>query len=140
MVHTHRLLDDDVLRDLLNRANPEITNTAVIISERVYEDVFESGCVNGDVLPRQFTRHLVKVKKFKQPAWVHIPGFDWGLADPDIFERSDTAEPDRQPTNVPTSVPSPQPAPAAPGTVTFSQYGHDGVQAYNHYGAGRGQG
>ncbi|MFF9280331.1 hypothetical protein [Streptomyces griseosporeus] len=140
MVHTHRLLDDDALRGLLNRANPEITNTAVIISQRVYEDVFESGCVNGDVLPDQFVRHLVKVKKFQQSAWVHIPGFDWGLADPDIFERPGTTEPDRQPTKVPTSAPSPQSAPAAPGAVTFSQYGPDGVQAYNHYGAGRGQG
>ncbi|MFJ7098128.1 hypothetical protein ACIQWL_49440 [Streptomyces mirabilis] len=138
MVHTHRLLDDDALRTVLNRANPEITNTAVIISQRVYEDVFESGCVNGDVLPAQFVRHLVKVKKFQQPAWVHIPGFDWGLADPDIFEPVDSTEHTEQP-KVPSSSPSPQAAAAASNTVNFSQYGDDGVQAYN-YGAGRGQG
>ncbi len=139
MVHTHRLLDDDALRAVLNRANPEITNTVVIISQRVYEDVFESGCVNGDVLPSQFTRHLAKVKKFRQPAWIHIPGFDWRLADPDIFE----------PVNATTDAVTEQPkapAPAvdqaaapAPGTVSFSHHGEHGIQAYNHFGAGRGQ-
>ncbi|AXK35751.1 hypothetical protein DVA86_27075 [Streptomyces armeniacus] len=135
MVHTHRLLDDDSLRTVLNRANPDITNTAVIVSERVYEDVFESGCVNGDSLPDQFARHLVKVKKFQQPAWVHIPGFDWGLADPDIFERPDSTDPEGQSQNISASVSSPQPMSAAPGSVAFNQHGAGGVQAYN-YGAG----
>lgn len=139
MVHTHRLLDDDALRTLLNRANPEITNTAVIISQRVYEDVFESGCVNGDVLPDQFMRHLVKVKKFQQPAYVHIPGFDWRLADPDIFEPVDAAEPDAEQPEASASASAPIPAAPAPGTVNFTHHGTDGVQAYNHFGAGRGQ-
>ena len=85
MVHTHRLLDDQALRDLLARANPEITNTAVIISQRVYEDVFESGCMTGDTLPSQFSRRLAKVKTFEQPAWLHVPGLDWQLADSSIF-------------------------------------------------------
>ncbi|MFC9246587.1 hypothetical protein ACFT7S_22130 [Streptomyces sp. NPDC057136] len=139
MVHTHRLLDDDALRGVLNRANPEITNTAVIISQRVYEDVFESGCVNGDVLPNQFVRHLVKVKKFQQPAFVHIPGFDWGLADPDIFEPVDTTESAAEQPKAPASGASLQAASPAPGAVNFSHYGTEGVQAYNHFGAGRGQ-
>ncbi|MFI1488635.1 hypothetical protein [Streptomyces sp. NPDC020747] len=138
MVHTHRLLDDDALRTLLNRANPEITNTAVIISQRVYEDVFESGCLNGDVLPDQFMRHLVKVKKFQQPAYVHVPGFDWRLADPEIFEPLHTTDvATEQLASVPGA--SPQAASPAPGTVSFSHSGKHGVQAYNHFGAGRGQ-
>ncbi|MEU8945310.1 hypothetical protein [Streptomyces sp. NPDC048489] len=137
MVHTHRLLDDDALRAVLSRANPEITNTAVIISQRVYEDVFESGCVNGDVLPAQFMRHLVKVKKFQQPAYVLIPGFDWRLADPAIFEPLDS-------TNAATEQPSPAPGtspravPPAPGTVNFSHTGKHGIQTYNLFDAGRG--
>ncbi|MEE4598913.1 hypothetical protein V2J94_45055 [Streptomyces sp. DSM 41524] len=137
MVHTHRLLDDDALRTLLNRANPELTNTAVIISQRVYEDVFESGCANGDVLPNQFMRHLVKVKKFQQPAYVHIPGLDWGLADPEIFEPLGTANAtDEQSVSVPGA--SPQAASPAPGAVSFSHSGEHGIQAYN-FGVGRGQ-
>lgn len=139
MVHTHRLLDDDALRGVLNRANPEITNTAVIISQRVYEDVFDSGCLNGDALAAQFIRHLVKVKKFRQPAFVHIPGFDWALADPDIFEPVDAAEPVEEQPEASASAPPPLAAAPAPGTVNFTHHGADGVQAYNHFGAGRGQ-
>ena len=137
MVHTHRLLDDDALRAVLNRANPEITNTVMIISQRVYEVVFESGCVNGDVLPSQFTRHLAKVKKFRQPAWIHIPGFDWRLADPDIFEPVDAMEPtSAQPE---TSALRASPVAVSPGTVNFSHHGEHGIQAFNHFGAGQGE-
>jgi hypothetical protein len=138
MVHTHRLLDDDALRNLLNRATPEITNTAVIISQRVYEDVFESGCLNGEVLPDQFMRHLVKVKKFQQPAYVRIPGFDRRLADPDIFEPLDTMDVATE-QSAPAPGGSPQPTSPVPGTVSFSHSGEHGIQAYNHFGAGRGQ-
>ncbi|MFF9012389.1 hypothetical protein ACF09C_05375 [Streptomyces sp. NPDC014870] len=134
MVHTHRLLDDKALRTVLERGNPEITNTAVIISQRVYEDVFESGCVNGAVLPAHFHRHLVRVKKFEQPAYLHLPGFDWGLADPDIFEPSagDEGEPGAgaHVTPAPTD-------PAGPGAVNFNQSGDRGIQAYNFHGKGQ---
>lgn len=138
MVHTHRLLDDDALRAVLNRANPEITNTVVVISQRVFEDVFESGCVNGDVLPDQFVRHLVRVKKFRQPAYVHIPGFDWRLADPNIFEPLDTTDKDTE-SPAPAPGASPQAASSAPSTVSFSHHGEHGIQAYNLFGAGRRQ-
>ena len=138
MVHTHRLLDDDTLRSVLNRANPEITNTVVIISQRVYEDVFESGCVNGDVLPDQFMRHLVKVKKFQQPAYIHVPGFDWRLADPEIFEPLDTTDAASE-RPVPAPGAAPQAVPSAPGQVSFSHSGERGIQAYNLFGTGGGQ-
>ncbi|GHJ40665.1 hypothetical protein [Streptomyces sp. TS71-3] len=76
MVHTHRLLDDKALRAVLERGHPEITNTAVIVSQRVYEDVFDSGCVNDDVLPAHFHRHLVRVKKGAFLAVLATPS-DW---------------------------------------------------------------
>ncbi|MGM9348162.1 MULTISPECIES: hypothetical protein [Streptomyces] len=132
MVHTHRLLDDKALRAVLERGHPEITNTAVIVSQRVYEDVFDSGCVNGDVLPAHFHRHLVRVKKFEQPAYLHLPGFDWGLADPDIFEPSTTAGGEEEP-GAEALVASAPTAPAGPGAVTFHQYGEHGKQGYNFY-------
>ncbi|MFF7230737.1 hypothetical protein [Streptomyces sioyaensis] len=127
MVHTHRLLDDQALRDLLARANPEITNTAVIISQRVYEDVFQSGCTAGDTLPSQFSRRLAKVKTFEQPAWLHVPGLDWQLADSSIFEA---------PEAVPASESSPsssasEAASAVPGNVAFNYHGAHGAQGYN---------
>ncbi|MEU2370241.1 MULTISPECIES: hypothetical protein [Streptomyces] len=138
MVHTHRLLDDDALRAVLNRANPEITTTVVIISQRVYEDVFESGCVNGDVMPSQFTRHMAKVKKFQQPAWIHIPGFDWRLADPDIFEPVNATDAATERPKAPAPAATQATAPA-PGTVNFSHHGEHGIQTYNLFGTGQGQ-
>ncbi|MEU3401237.1 hypothetical protein [Streptomyces filamentosus] len=131
MVHTHRLLDDRALRTVLERGNPEITNTAVIISQRVYEDVFDSGCINGDALPAHFRRHLVRVKKFEQPAYLHLPGFDWGLADPDIFQPSARDEGEEGAGGRAASTPGPV-APAGPGAVNFNHTGERGIQAYNY--------
>src|SRR5690606_17574040 len=86
MVETHRLLDDQTLRDLLERANPQRTNTVMIISQRVYEDVFESGLATGTTLSDDFAQSIAKAKKFTKPAWLHVPGLDWGLADRSLFE------------------------------------------------------
>ncbi|MEV1023233.1 hypothetical protein [Streptomyces sp. NPDC050264] len=121
MVHTHRLLDDQALRDLLSKADPEVTNTAVIVSERVYEDVFESGCQTGNTVPSQFKSHLVRVKTFERPARLHVPGLDWRLADSNIFDvpgdapgkpGADTASPPAGPTVSPVA-----------GSVSFHQTG-----------------
>ncbi|MFD9571462.1 hypothetical protein ACFWBI_16600 [Streptomyces sp. NPDC059982] len=86
MVETHRLLDDQALKGLLARANPEVTNTVVIISQRVYEDVFDSGLATGGVGAGHFSGRLVRVKTFERPAWLHVPGLDWRLADSSLFD------------------------------------------------------
>ncbi|TDD47721.1 hypothetical protein [Saccharopolyspora elongata] len=127
MVHTHRLLDDQALRDLLARANPEVTNTVMIISQRVYEDVFQSGCATGDTLSSNFSRRLARVKTFEQPAWLHVPGLDWRLADPAIFETPD-AEPASEALPAPSASVS---ATAAPGSVTFTQHGPYSISGYS---------
>jgi hypothetical protein len=88
MVETHRLLDDRAVRTLLARSDPRITTLAMIISQRAYEDVFNSGCSTGGTIAANFAPHLARVKTFAQPAWLHVPGLDWGLADPDIFDAS----------------------------------------------------
>jgi hypothetical protein len=85
MVETHRLLDDDRLRALLSRATPELTPLAMIVSERAYEDVFRSGCATSGARADEFAHCLVRVKSFEKPAWVHVPGLDWGLADPELL-------------------------------------------------------
>ncbi|MEU9619717.1 hypothetical protein [Streptomyces sp. NPDC048155] len=84
MVETHRLLDDQTLRDLLAKART--ANTVMIISQRVYEDVFQSGLDTGTTVAEDFTQNIARAKKFAQPAWLHVPGLDWGLADRSLFE------------------------------------------------------
>ncbi|CAM5409575.1 hypothetical protein SGLAM104S_04670 [Streptomyces glaucescens] len=64
MVETHRLLDDETLKDLLARANPQRTNTVVIISQRVYEDVFRSGLDTGTICGEDFAFNIARAKKF----------------------------------------------------------------------------
>ncbi|MFC5801170.1 hypothetical protein [Streptomyces formicae] len=132
MVHTHRLLDDQALRDLLARADPEVTNTAVIVSERVYEDVFESGLATGATVASQFAQRFVRVKTFARPARLHVPGLDWGLADPSIFEVPEGPHPG----------PARPPQPTA-GGASFHQYGPGGTQGItnnvrNEFGGGQG--
>jgi hypothetical protein len=136
MVHTHRLLDDGLLRRLLKRADPKLTPTAVIISNRVYEDVFRSGLETGAARDSDFRRRIAKVKTFEQPAWVHVPGLDWGLVDKSLVEELDVRD---------AGGVSPVPEPAAPssaasaGVVMNQTGGHQPVQGYNvtsHYAGG----
>ncbi|MFB6788705.1 hypothetical protein ACFCWT_18780 [Streptomyces olivaceus] len=140
MVHTHRLLDDQALRNLLARAaDPEITNTAVIISERVYEDVFESGLSTGGTVADQFAARFVRVKTFARPARLHVPGLDWGLADRSIFEVPEPPGTGDGPTGPSPTVPPG--APAKGGGVSFNQYGPGGTQGvnptiHNNFGGG----
>lgn len=130
MVETHRLLDSEASRDILAKADPTITNTAVVISHRVYEDVVTSGCSTGGMRPEHLQRHLVRVKTFEQPAWLLVPGLDWRLVDPGLIERPSIAEPD---ASGPGAGPS--------GNVVLNHHGDHGQQAYemtNHYhGEGR---
>lgn len=121
MVETHRMLDDDALRGLLARADPRLTTTAVIVSDRVYEDVFGSGCTL-DGPGQGFVRHLAKVKKFARPTWLHVPGLDWGLADPSLFERP--KEPDGGSL-------APDAQPPKPG-IQFNQFG-DGTNVQGNH-------
>jgi len=115
MVETHRLLDDDGLRRLLARATPRRTPLAMIVSDRVYEDVFSSGRATGGVSAEEFTRHLVRVKTFEKPAWVHIPGIDWNLVDRGLLLSGSPSQEDRGQKVSPPE--GPQQAPSAGGIV-----------------------
>jgi hypothetical protein len=126
MVATHRLLDDGYLRRILAKATPELTPLAMIVSDRVYEDVFSSGRSTGGVGPQEFARSLVQVKTFEKPAWVHIPGLDWGLADPSLLltKAPSENEPKHQET-------APQQAPGQPSSgITFNNHGSNVNQGY----------
>jgi hypothetical protein len=124
MVDTHRLLDANGARQILAKANPSITTTAVIVSDRVYDDVFKSGCTTGDVQPDHFARGIVRVKTFEQPAWFLVPGLDWNLVDRSLIEEmpqptTDAADGEAEPST------------SADPDIQFNQYGAQGTQGYN---------
>lgn len=70
---THRLLDADVVKEALRDASPEITLVAMIISDRVFEEVVR-GRYAG-LHPDHFVPVTARVagKAFDQPAWLHLP-------------------------------------------------------------------
>ncbi|GGN32920.1 hypothetical protein FHR83_001734 [Actinoplanes campanulatus] len=70
---THRLLDADVIKEALRDVSPEIALVAMIISERVYDDVVR-GRYAG-LHPDNFVPVTARVagKSFDQPAWLHLP-------------------------------------------------------------------
>lgn len=133
MVETHRLLDHKVLRDLLERANPQLTNTVMVISQRVYEDVFQSGLNTGSIVSEHFAQSIAKVKTFTQPAWLHVPGLDWGLADRSIFET-----PEQQNSTAPSAYGTRQEdSPSASGP-SFTQHGNGNFQGQHQHFNGMG--
>ncbi len=83
---------------------------AVIVSDRLYQDVVRSG--RRDLDPAQYARVHVRVKEFGGYGWIRVPGHAWD----DV--RSAVAE-------------APEPKPSAdadaPGRTPLSQYVHQGV-------------
>ncbi|MFF9631476.1 hypothetical protein ACIQVQ_13815 [Streptomyces rochei] len=134
MVETHRLLDDENLRNLLKKANPQRTNTVMIISQRVYEDVFQSGLDTGATISDDFAQSIARAKKFAQPAWLHVPGLDWGLADRSLFE-----VPEQHTSALSSSAQEAQQEEARPASApSFVQLGNRNNQAQNQYFYGTG--
>ena len=70
---THRLLDAEVIKEALREVSPEIALVALIISDRVYDDVIR-GRYAG-LHPDNFVPVTARVagKSFDQPAWLHLP-------------------------------------------------------------------
>ncbi|OXM49664.1 hypothetical protein [Amycolatopsis alba] len=71
VIATHRLLDADVVRDLLARSDPEQTFLAVALSHRVFEDVVASGYA---ALPAsRVVQTAVRVKEFESLVHLYVP-------------------------------------------------------------------
>lgn len=70
---THRLLDADVIKEALRDVSPEIALVAMIISDRVFDDVVR-GRYAG-LHPDNFVPVTARVagKGFDQPAWLYLP-------------------------------------------------------------------
>jgi hypothetical protein len=70
-VEAHRLVDAHALRSLLSESDPNLTFVAAIVSERVFDDVVAAGY--GSKQPSDFVRTDVEVKKYRKPAYLHVP-------------------------------------------------------------------
>jgi hypothetical protein len=71
MTETHRLLDSDQVRQALNESHEEVTFLAVILSQRVYQDVIEGGYTA--LHPAQFTEVEATAKRFAERAYLYVP-------------------------------------------------------------------
>lgn len=71
MIETHRLLDCEQVRQLLEDSDPDVTFVAAIISPRVYEDVVLSGYCSK--APGEFVPVEVAVKTYQGTAYLHVP-------------------------------------------------------------------
>lgn len=83
---------------------------AVIVSDRLYQDVVRSG--RRDLDPAQYVRVHVREKEFGGYGWIRVPGY----APDDV--RSSLAQ---------ASEPEPSPDAGAPSRTTLSQHVHQGV-------------
>ncbi|MGA3540446.1 hypothetical protein ACK8GE_14275 [Micromonosporaceae bacterium DT194] len=70
---THRLLDSDVVKRALADASPRISLVAMIVSDRVFQDVVSAGY--SGLHPDHFVDVIARVegKPFEQRAWLHLP-------------------------------------------------------------------
>jgi hypothetical protein len=90
MIETHRLLDCDPVRTLLEDSDPDVTFIAVVISGRVYEDVVASGYASK--APSEFIAVPVTVKSYQGTAFLHVPRMSGKL----LARGLDTEEPIRE--------------------------------------------
>jgi hypothetical protein len=71
VITTHRLLDSPAVREVLTRSDPEQTFLAVVLSQRVFDDVLASGYASlpaSRVVPT-----LVRVKEFAGTVYLYVP-------------------------------------------------------------------
>jgi hypothetical protein len=88
MIETHRLLDCQPVRDLLENSDPEVTFIAVVISGRVYEDVVAAGYATK--APSEFLEVPVEVKSYRGTAFLHVPRMSGKL----LNRAEETADPE----------------------------------------------
>ncbi|MBB5081888.1 hypothetical protein [Nonomuraea endophytica] len=72
-VTTFRLLSSTVISDALARSHPGVTQIALIVSQRVFDDVIRPGYAT--LHPSEFTPVTAEVpgKDFAEPAWLYVP-------------------------------------------------------------------
>jgi hypothetical protein len=73
MINTHRLVDADPLRVLLERSDPEITHLVAALSERVIEDTVRSGRAGRRLSEFVKAPVEIKAKDFCGTAYLRVP-------------------------------------------------------------------
>lgn len=71
---TCRLLDSRPVKNALEESNPDVTLMAVIVSQRVFDDVIRAGYTPA-LHPDQLMQVTAEVpdKDFAEPAWLYVP-------------------------------------------------------------------
>jgi len=82
-VTTFRLLSSEPINEALKRSHPDVTQTAAVLSQRVYDDVIRPGYT--PMHPSEFTPVTAEVpgKDFAEPAWLYVPRPSWQAEPPD---------------------------------------------------------
>jgi hypothetical protein len=119
---THRLLDSRPVRAILAAASPEVTYLAVVVSDRVYEDVVLAGYAGRH--PKHFVDVSATVtgKEFTQRAWLYVPEPSGNLL---LVERAVRTPAPEPPASVPAAVP--------PGGQVFTGNHAHGPAAFGNH-------
>jgi len=113
MIATHRLVDAEPLRVLLNNSDPNVTLLVVALSERVMEDAVRSGHTRRRVAS-EFVETSAEIAKkgFSGKAHLHVPAMSGdllkhrllGVQERPMKEKSPVARPARKAPPTTTSV------------------------------------
>ncbi|HYQ68789.1 hypothetical protein [Actinophytocola sp.] len=90
MVNTHRLLDAQAVRDLLTQSDPEHTFLAVVLSQRVFDDVVASE--HATLPPSRLAPTTVHVKEFTGVVYLYVPNLSGDLLAHGVDEQRATPE------------------------------------------------
>lgn len=71
---TFRLLDSSPIKNALKESNPDVTLMAVVVSQRVFDDIIRAGYTPA-LHPDQLMQVAAEVpgKDFAEPAWLYVP-------------------------------------------------------------------
>ncbi|MGW0811348.1 hypothetical protein [Nonomuraea sp. NPDC002799] len=76
-VTTFRLLNSTPINNVLKRSHPDVTQTAAVLSQRVFDDIIRPGYTT--LHPSELTSATAEVpgKDFAEPAWLYVPRPSW---------------------------------------------------------------
>jgi hypothetical protein len=77
VINTHRLLDAPAVRGLLTRSDPDHTFVAVVLSQRVFDDVVASGYAT--LPPARLVPTTVRVKEYTGVVYLYVPNLTGDL-------------------------------------------------------------
>jgi hypothetical protein len=127
MIETHRLLDCEPVRRLLEDSDHEVTFVAAVISARVYEDVVVSGY--STKAPTEFVSVPVRVKTYQGTGFLHVPKPSGGLLERGLGAVDDETAPSSGAVSLPETGP-------VANSVT-GKVGGNVSQYRDYYGNGR---